>query len=38
MTEFQAFAICHPKARAEGDIIPYRRVSPPWIIILTVNK
>lgn len=38
LTGFQQFALDHPLARASGDVQPFRVVSVPWSIILTVNK
>ena len=38
MTNAQRVAIMNPLARANGDVQPYRILSLPWSIILTVNK
>jgi hypothetical protein len=38
MTQMQRFALTHPLSRASGDAQPFRLLTPPWSIIVTVNK
>jgi hypothetical protein len=38
MTKMQSYALANPLARARGDSQVFRRFTPPWSVILTVNK
>ncbi len=38
MTYMQQYALAHPAARANIDASPFRRLTLPWSLILTVNK
>lgn len=38
MTKQQQYALDNPLARASGDVQMFRIVTPPWSLILSVNK
>ncbi len=38
VNDMQQYALTHPLSRASGEVQPFRTLTLPWSIVLTVNK